>query len=80
MTTLEIRNKVHQLVDTASDGYLVEALDLLEFEYTSTSHKYSKEDIERFNQIAKNIENNPASGMNEEESFAKIRANYKNGL
>ena len=79
MTTLEMRNKVHQLVDTASEGYLVEALDLLKLEHSS-NYKYSDDDIARFNQIAKDIENNPSSVMTVEESFAKVRAGYKNGL
>lgn len=81
MSITEIREKIHQLVDTASDGYLAEVLDLLEQEHSSSSsYKYSKEDIERFNEISQDLKNNPTSGMSVEEAHQFVRNTYKNGL
>lgn len=78
MSITEIREKIHQLVDTASDGYLVEVLDLLEQEHSSSSYKYSKEDIERFNKQAELYEQGKLKTYTFEEVKAMIKTNYSN--
>jgi hypothetical protein len=80
MSITEMRDKAHQLVDKASEGYLVEVLDLLELETLGSHAKYTEENIARFNKIAKDIENNPVLGITVEEAFAKIRDDYKNAI
>jgi hypothetical protein len=75
MTTLEMRNKAHQLVDEASEGYLVEVLDLLQIEHTPDyKHHYSKEDIERFNQQSELYK----QGKLETYTFEEVKAMIQN--
>lgn len=71
----EIRNRIHKLIDKASDTQLDAVLQVLES--SSINNKYSQEDIDSFYERIQMFEDSGTNGYSVEESHQMIRNKHK---
>lgn len=77
MINSEIRDKIHKLIDKASDTQLDAVLQVLES--SSINNKYSKEDLNSFYERVQMFEDVGSNGYSVEESHTMIRNKHKHG-
>ena len=75
MITPEIRSRIHNLIDKATDTQLDAVLQVLES--SSIDNKYTQQDIDSFYERINMFENSDNSGYSVEESHNMIRAKQK---
>ena len=75
MTTSEIRNRIHNLIDKASDTQLDAVLQV--FESSSIDNKYTQQDIDAFYERLNMFEDSGNRGYSVEESHNMIRNKQK---
>jgi len=77
MVTSDIRNRIHNLIDHASDTQLDAVLQVLES--SSIENKYTREDIDSFYERISRFEESGRSGYSVEESHDMIRNKNNRG-
>ena len=77
MIPSEMRNRIHNLIDHASDTQLDAVLQMLES--SSIDNKYTQEDIDSFYQRIDMFEESGGSGYSVEESHDMIRKKNNRG-